>query len=326
MSTSRTASIAVLAASALLLTACAGIAPGSPSGSSRPPHPSPSITPLPLPSPTSVALPASQDDAYTGAKLTAIRYDAVADDASAGKASDALIGLVATGTAARDLHQQNSRAKRAGSGHSVFLFVDWSVDTLTAEGAEPVPQGKVTITGCIDAAGAAGVTERRLEIEYSRTAQRWLVSSAATLPGDDCLASDVTSEVDGVTRTVTAFSNAESSIGNGADPTTGATGIAKGHAADFLQHADPGGLAAAGSSGFEVRFIAHYPPDGTIPDVDDAMDVFGCLGAPSTVYFDASGNMWPPGDFGYLDVSHVTADGQLYVTGLNYTSDDACHY
>ncbi|WP_426519580.1 hypothetical protein ACPPVQ_05880 [Diaminobutyricibacter sp. McL0618] len=271
-------------------------------------------------------MPASQNDAYIGARFTVIRYDAVADDASAGKASDALIGLVATGAAARALHQQNSHAKPTRNGHSAFYFVDWTVDTLTKTGAAPVPQGKVTLTGCIDAPEAAGVTEKQLEIDYSTTAQRWLVSSATTLQGDDCLTSDVTGEVDDVTRTAKNFSNAEATIGNGANPQTHAAGIAKGHAAELLQHAFPGGLAAAGSSEFEVRFIAHYPPDGTIPNVDDAMDVFGCLGSPSTLYFDGTGNLWPPGDFGYLDISHVTTDDQLYVTGVNYTSDDPCDY
>lgn len=326
MSNRRTVSIPVLAASAaLLLTACAGMAPASLSHPSRSPHPSPSSTPLPLPSPTSVPAPASQNDAYIGAQLALIRYDGVADDASAGKASDALIRLVATGAAARDLHRQNSHAKHTENGHSAFVFVDWTVDTLSAAGVEPVAQGKVTVTGCIDAAGAA-VTERRLTIEYSRTAKRWLVSSATTLPGDDCTTSDVTSEVDDVTRTAAAFSNAEASVGKGANPQTQAAGIAKGHAADFLEQEFPGGLAAAGSSTYEVRFIAHYPPEGTIPYVDDAMDVFGCLGQPSTLYVDGSGNLWPPGDFAYLDISHVTTDDHLYVTGLNYTDDDPCQY
>lgn len=327
MSRTRAVSIAVLVASAaVLLTACAGIAPSSVSHPSRSPHPTPSVTPLPLPTPTSVAVPASQDDAYTGAKLTVIRYDAVADDASAGKASNALIGLVATGAAARDLHRENGHPTVTSSGHSAFTFVDWTVDSLTTSGASSVAWGKVTLTGCVDTAYAGTVTEKRLEIDYSRTAQRWLVSSATTLPGADCVTSDVTSEVDDVTRTATEFSKAETSIGNGADPQTQAATIAKGHAADFLQHEFPGGLAAAGSSGFEVRFIAHYPPEGTIPNVDDAMDVFGCLGQPSTIYFDGSGSMWPPGDFGYLDISHVTTDDQLYVTGVDYTSDDVCRY
>lgn len=325
MSNSRTVSFPVLAAlAALLLTACAGMEPASQSHPSRSPHPSPSSTSLPLPSSTSVPAPASQNDAYIGAQLALIRYDGVADDASAGKASDALIRLVATGAAARDL-RQNSLAKHTKNGHSVFVFVDWTVDTLSAAGAEPVAHGKVTVTGCIYAAGA-GVTERRLKIEYSRTAKRWLVSSATTLPGDDCTTSDVTSEVDDVTRTAAAFSNAEASVGKGANPQTQAAGIAKGHAADFLQHSDPLGLAAAGSSKYEVRFIAHYPPEATIPNVDDAMDVFGCLGQPSTLYFDGTGNLWPPGDFAYLDISHVTTDDQLYVTGLNYTDDDPCQY
>ena len=327
MLNTRRVSIAALAASAaLLLTACAGTAAAPLPHSSRSPHPTPSVTQLPLPSPTSVAEPASLDDAYTGARLTVIRYDAVADDASAGKASDALIALVATGAAAHDLHQQNSHASRTENGHSVFLFVDWSVDTLTKAGAAAVAQGKVTLTGCFEPPDTARVTEKRLVIEYSRTAQRWLVSSATRLPGDDCTTSDVTSEVDDVTRTAKDFSKAETSVGTGANPQTQAAGIAKGHAADFLQHAEPGGLAAAGSSEFEVRFIAHYPPEGTIPDVDDAMDVFGCLGQPSTLYFDGSGTLWPPGDFGYLDISHVTTDDHLYVTGLNYSDDDPCQY
>ncbi|GAA4144352.1 hypothetical protein GCM10023068_16600 [Leifsonia shinshuensis] len=255
-----------------------------------------------------------------------IRFDAVADDASAGKASDALIGLVATDTAARDLHRQNSHAKRTGTGHSVFTFVDWTVDTLDTAGASPVAWGKVTLTGCVDATDTGTVTEKLFDIHYSPSSQRWLVSSATTLPGDDCVASDVTSEVDGVARTAKSFSDAESGIGNGANAQTRAAGIAKGHAADFLQHEFPAGLAAAGSSEFQVRFIAHYPPDGTTPNVDDAMDVFGCLGTPSTIYVGSDGKMWPPGDFAYLDISHVTTDDQLYVTGLNYTDDDPCQY
>jgi hypothetical protein len=208
----------------------------------------------------------------------------------------------------------------------VFTFVDWSVGSLDTAGASPVAWGKILLTGCIDATDTGSVTEKLFDIHYSPTAQRWLVYSATTLPPDDCLASDVTSEVDGVIRTAKAFSDAETSIGNGANAQPRAAGIAKGHAADFLQHEFPPGLAAVGSSEFEVRFIAHYPPEGTIPAVDDAMDVFGCLGTPSTIYFDETGNLWPRGDFGYLDISHVTTDGQLYVTNLNYTAEDACQY